>query len=427
MRSVSAIVVMSALLGLTGCPADPATDDEVGESSTGESESTSESTSESETTSESTSESETTSESTSETGPEPFCGDGNVDPGEGCDDANVDDTDACTSACVPASCGDGFVQLGVEACDDANAVDGDGCSASCLIESCGDGIVQPLEGCDDANLIDGDACTNLCTLAACGDGIVYEGVEACDDANAVDGDECTNLCAVAACGDGILHEGVEACDDGNMDEGDACLSACTLATCGDGALQVGVDECDDGNLDAADGCSATCTWERRFVFVTSTLQYGDMNGLAGADAECNELAEAAGLPGTYMAWLSTNQMNGTPATRFLQSSVPYVRVDGVKVADDWADLTDGSLDAQINKTELNAAPPQGNPTCGNASVYSNTNANGTMYNAINSCGNFNSTASAGHWGQSSLTNAGWTSACAGGTCTWQEPIYCFQQ
>ena len=104
-----------------------------------------------------------------------------------------------------------------------------------------------------------------------------------------------------------------------------------------------------------------------------------------------------------------------------------VKPNGVKVADNWADLTDGSLDAAINVTETAAAPPAGNPTCGSNSVWSNTRADGTLYNSINSCANWNSTASAGHWGQSSLVNGGWTSACAGGTCSWQEPMYCFQQ
>jgi cysteine-rich repeat protein len=52
---------------------------------------------------------------------------------EGCD-GNADDTDACRSDCNAASCGDGFVQAGVEQCDDSNAASGDGC-ASCLFES----------------------------------------------------------------------------------------------------------------------------------------------------------------------------------------------------------------------------------------------------------------------------------------------------
>lgn len=47
------------------------------------------------------------------------CGDGIVDDvsGETCDDGNTDNTDNCLDTCVAASCGDGFVQAGVEECD----------------------------------------------------------------------------------------------------------------------------------------------------------------------------------------------------------------------------------------------------------------------------------------------------------------------
>jgi cysteine-rich repeat protein len=63
--------------------------------------------------------------------PGPACGDGQIDAGETCDDGNTDNADACLATCVPASCGDGFTQVGVEQCDDGNGVNGDGCSASC--------------------------------------------------------------------------------------------------------------------------------------------------------------------------------------------------------------------------------------------------------------------------------------------------------
>jgi hypothetical protein len=36
---------------------------------------------------------------------------------------------------------------------------------------------------------------------------------------------------------------------------------------------------------------------------------------------------AAGLPGTYRAWIS--DITGSPSTRFTKSTIPYVRRDGV--------------------------------------------------------------------------------------------------
>ncbi|MEZ4382082.1 MAG: hypothetical protein R3A79_12095 [Nannocystaceae bacterium] len=61
------------------------------------------------------------------------CGDGAVDVGEECDDGDDNDDDACLSTCVLATCGDGFVHLGVETCDDANPIDGDGCNVDCRL------------------------------------------------------------------------------------------------------------------------------------------------------------------------------------------------------------------------------------------------------------------------------------------------------
>src|SRR5262249_4569774 len=66
------------------------------------------------------------------------CGNGVLDLGEACDDGNTDDTDACTSECEAATCGDGFVQAGVEACDDGNEFNDDACTNDCTPPVCGD-------------------------------------------------------------------------------------------------------------------------------------------------------------------------------------------------------------------------------------------------------------------------------------------------
>ncbi len=94
----------------------------------------------------------------------PLCGNGVIDMGETCDDGNADEGDACLSDCQPASCGDGFIQRGVEQCDDGNAVQSDGCSTRCTVGYCGDGILQSQDGeqCDDENTIDGDGCSSEC-------------------------------------------------------------------------------------------------------------------------------------------------------------------------------------------------------------------------------------------------------------------------
>ena len=108
-------------------------------------------------------------------------------------------------------------------------------------------------------------------------------------------------------------------------------------------------------LDGSEVCTAEVeTPDTKTVFATSGRWPGNLGGLAGADAKCQDAADASPLvpEGTYLAWLSTDGEGNSPATgRFTESTVPYVRVDGVVVADGWADLTDGSLQATINVDE----------------------------------------------------------------------------
>jgi cysteine-rich repeat protein len=109
---------------------------------------------------------------------------------------------------------------------------------------CGNHLLERGEECDDGNEASDDSCI-ACRLARCGDGFVEVGVEACDDGNQLDTDGCRNACALPSCGDGLVEAGEE-CDDGNSDDGDACPSRCLFARCGDGFVQVGVEECDSG-------------------------------------------------------------------------------------------------------------------------------------------------------------------------------------
>ena len=101
----------------------------------------------------------------------PYCGDGNLDPGEGCDDGNNADGDGCSAVCtVESYCGDGALDTGEE-CDDGNNTDGDGCSAACTVEPfCGDGVLDSGEECDDGNNADGDGCSAACTMELGGEG-----------------------------------------------------------------------------------------------------------------------------------------------------------------------------------------------------------------------------------------------------------------
>jgi hypothetical protein len=85
------------------------------------------------------------------------------------------------------------------------------------------------------------------------------------------------------------------------------------------------------------------------VFVTSASFDGNLGGLTGADDKCQAEAEGPSsiVPsGTYWAWLSDG--SDSPYTGFTRSSHPYLLPDGTKIAEDFADLTDGSILHTIN-------------------------------------------------------------------------------
>ena len=361
------------------------------------------------------------------TGPAPACGDGQQDPGEDCDDGNDQDDDACVADCLLAACGDGHVHVGHEACDDGNDLDDDACSNDCTLASCGDGEVQPGETCDDGNASNQDACPGTCQAAACGDGFVQLGVEACDDE--VASAQCDADCSLPECGDKLVNSAAaEACDDG--EETATCDADCSLPECGDGTLSLlAGEECDDGNLSDLDDCSSECKKLRRTIFVTSKLYTGKLGGIVGADKLCQQLAEDAGLPGIFYAWLSDSTT--TPAARFVKSSVPYVLSSGIQVAKNWQDLSDGTLQHSIDTTETKGAAPIAAVGCGGGTkptVWTNTLAAGTAW-AVNGCDDWNATTGVARLGHAKATNFTWAKFCEGqaASCAWKAALYCVEQ
>jgi hypothetical protein len=94
-----------------------------------------------------------------------------------------------------------------------------------------------------------------------------------------------------------------------------------------------------------------------------------------------------------------------PAFRFERSTVPYVRVTGVKIADDWDDLTDGTLDASIALFANGTVP-------GLQGIHSNVATDGTQLGATanDTCNNWTSGSSAfrGNRGRRDSSGSSWT-------------------
>jgi len=186
----------------------------------------------------------------------------------------------------------------------------------------------------------------------------------------------------------------------------------------DDGLPTGTER--NGILEAGevDQTSYVCTPPPVRAFVTSTTTHGSFSGVFGADGICQTRAAAAGLPGTYLAWIADTSA-ADPETRFSRSPGGYALINGTRVADDWADLTDGSLDVAINLTELSTTYTGG--------VWSAVSTNGTYSGgaACNGWTNFTNL-QAGEFGAANAANSVWTFA-GSTTCDSPQAIYCFQQ
>lgn len=251
-------------------------------------------------------------------------------------------------------CANGLFCDGEELCDPGSAgADARGCVAA-----------RPPCGVDTTCSEDQDACLTACEVDADNDDDGVDGVQC-------GGDDCDDA-------DPEVHPGrQEVCDDADVDEdcdpstfgsldadgdGEVSRECCNLA---DGVPNCG-DDCDDAlaGVDVGDwahcgACGASCGARQacidnhcvsaRRVFVTSATYDGDLGGLGGADMRCQKHADAVGLGGTFKAFMVDKNQN---LDRLEHPDVPFVRLDGVKIADGWSDLADESLDAPLALTEL---------------------------------------------------------------------------
>ncbi|MFN8663138.1 MAG: hypothetical protein U0075_14720 [Thermomicrobiales bacterium] len=189
----------------------------------------------------------------------------------------------------------------------------------------------------------------------------------------------------------------------------ATTSICCNGVCCDG--------CCDGE-GTCGACLAFVTGDPRFTAI--------LGGLDGADAICQTRADANTLPGTYAAWLSIGDgPNESPASgRFRHSGQPYTRLDGVTIADDWADLISGSLDAPLNVSETGTAAGPG------TTVWTNTRADGTTGgdDPGADCLDWSTMSGIpGNVGDIGYSSAQWTERSSNVLCWVLSRLYCFQQ
>lgn len=170
------------------------------------------------------------------------------------------------------------------------------------------------------------------------------------------------------------------------------------------------------------------------VFVTSTKYNGNLGGISGADAKCQERATAANLGGTWKAWISGSQSNSAPSQRFAKATVPYTLIDGTVIANNWTDLItmkpDGSfLRKGIDLTELGT---KFSPTVWTATQF--TGSPTTSQNAY-TCIDWvwGGKEASGYIGLGGFSSGGgipgfqWTATGGRMSCNNNYALYCFEQ
>ncbi|MBA3550439.1 MAG: hypothetical protein H0T76_28520 [Nannocystis sp.] len=278
-------------------------------------------------------------------------------------------------------------------------------------ESCGDAIFDPNEECDlgAAQNRDQGACTLECKLPKCGDKLIWAGKESCDNGT-----------------------------ENNDSSYGGCTTQCQYGPrCGDGKLQ-GPEECDLGPdngsgefLPNSVPCTNGCRYDAKLVFLSSvTYMGGKLNGADGAHKKCQGLAADAGIDNAlnFKAWISDAVFTPAHIDKGFTKTVgtPYVRPDGVRIADDWNELILNGPDIGILVTEKGVAVP-------NKGVWTGTAPNGELAPDTLTCQGWNSPEAAdkGHAGFSGVNMPWvdvehWTSFSVF-NCITEFPIFCFEQ
>lgn len=154
-------------------------------------------------------------------------------------------------------------------------------------------------------------------------------------------------------------------------------------------------------------------------------------GLKAADKICQYRASSRNLGGTWKAWLSDS--NTSAASRLEHASVPYKLLNGTTIANNWADLTDGNLQAPVNITEFGVKSTD-------AGAWTNTLPDGERKytQTKDTCDNWRTSQGCqlidnkqqcpynGSQGYDFNTNSGWTDAITL-ACSYSDSLYCFEQ
>ena len=166
------------------------------------------------------------------------------------------------------------------------------------------------------------------------------------------------------------------------------------------------------------------------VFVTSQaphLGFGGFDSVATADTICRTAAVNGGLTDgvspVFFAWLSAAVTTGpsvatSPFDRFSIDASPYIDVRSNLIANDWDDLTDGTLINAILYDERSRLRED-------IGVWTGTAFDGTSTGI--DCGSWQNTAGTATIGDSTASDFRWTDLDELSFCTGTHALYCFEQ
>jgi hypothetical protein len=227
----------------------------------------------------------------------------------------------------------------------------------------------------------------------------------------------------SGCGSSSSHCGPDNCSS-CCDEQRQCVVLVSAATCGKDGFS-----CETCNADQSCYTGRCGPANPHYAFETSTTYDGNLatagsapNGLLGGDMLCQSVATAAGLSGTFKAWLSNSTTNA---------------IDRLIDVGGW--YTPGAFPYAIfaNKAQLATGPSSsftdehGNGASGEP--WTGTKAGGAKATSdafVGTSANCNGWSVAymdsGVTGLNGMTTGDWTEHAAY-QCQNKRPIYCFQQ
>jgi hypothetical protein len=238
-----------------------------------------------------------------------------------------------------------------------------------------------------------------------GDGASSAETGSADEASTPPGDAGSD----APIGDSGCGPGKELCGDAGCVELATSPEHC--GACGKGC---GVGKCTAG------ACPAL------IVFATANTWDGNLGGVSGADAKCQQAAVAAGFHGQYKAWLSLGL--NSAKTRLSGAAKPYQLPNGVVVADTWGAFMSDTHKAPINRTETKTDLPA------TQFAWTQTKTNGDAYPpADDPCAGFTTGSTTAHKhrpGRVFAVDATWTEPPgfqAMQACSVKDHLYCIEQ